>query len=106
VVDVPKFVDTFLTSKTPFETQSKLKRLMDYDGDLKNKKTIEMLPEAMLKVMFNFQKEGVKFGISKFGRLLLGDEMGVGKTIQALGIAYVFKNDWPLLIIVPASLKF
>jgi len=32
--------------------------------------------------------------------------MGVGKTIQALGIAYVFKNDWPLLIIVPASLKF
>ena len=32
--------------------------------------------------------------------------MGVGKTIQALGIAYIYKQDWPLLIITPASLKF
>ena len=38
--------------------------------------------------------------------MLLGDEMGVGKTVQAIGIAYLFKNDWPLLIIAPASLKF
>jgi SWI/SNF-related matrix-associated actin-dependent regulator 1 of chromatin subfamily A len=37
---------------------------------------------------------------------LIGDEMGVGKTIQALGIAYIYKQDWPLLIITPASLKF
>jgi SWI/SNF-related matrix-associated actin-dependent regulator 1 of chromatin subfamily A len=56
--------------------------------------------------MFEFQKVGVQFGISKFGRVLLGDEMGVGKTIQALGVSYAFKHDWPLLIIVPASLKF
>ena len=32
--------------------------------------------------------------------------MGVGKTIQAIAIAYLYKNDWPLLIITPASLKF
>ena len=32
--------------------------------------------------------------------------MGVGKTIQALAVAFVFKNDWPLLVICPASLKF
>jgi len=30
--------------------------------------------------------------------------MGVGKTIEALGIAYIYKDDWPLLIICPASL--
>jgi SWI/SNF-related matrix-associated actin-dependent regulator of chromatin subfamily A-like protein 1 len=35
----------------------------------------------MLDIMYNFQKEGVMFGIKKFGRILLGDEMGVGKTI-------------------------
>lgn len=32
--------------------------------------------------------------------------MGVGKTIQAVAIAYLYKNDWPLLVITPASLKF
>ena len=56
--------------------------------------------------MFQFQKEGVAFGIAKHGRFLLGDEMGVGKTIQALAIASVFRNDWPLLIICPSSLRY
>jgi SWI/SNF-related matrix-associated actin-dependent regulator 1 of chromatin subfamily A len=32
--------------------------------------------------------------------------MGVGKTIQSLGLAYIYKKDWPLLIICPSSLKF
>lgn len=36
---------------------------------------------------------------------MLADEMGVGKTIQALGIAYHYRKDWPLLIVCPASLK-
>ena len=32
--------------------------------------------------------------------------MGVGKTIQALGIAYMYKKDWPLLILAPSSLRY
>ncbi len=32
--------------------------------------------------------------------------MGVGKTIQALSIAYIYKTDWPLLIITPSSLRY
>ena len=31
--------------------------------------------------------------------------MGVGKTIQSLAVAYIFKHEWPLLIICPPSLK-
>ena len=31
--------------------------------------------------------------------------MGVGKTIQAISIAYLYRNDWPLLIICPSSLR-
>ena len=30
--------------------------------------------------------------------------MGVGKTIQAVGLAYIYKNEWPLLIFCPSSL--
>jgi SNF2 family DNA or RNA helicase len=29
--------------------------------------------------------------------------MGLGKSVQAISIAWVHKSTWPLLIIVPAS---
>ena len=32
--------------------------------------------------------------------------MGVGKTVQAICIMYLFKEDWPLMILCPSSLKF
>jgi SWI/SNF-related matrix-associated actin-dependent regulator 1 of chromatin subfamily A len=48
----------------------------------------------------------VEFGVKNFGRLLLGDEMGVGKTIQALGICAAYYSEWPVLIICPATLKY
>ena len=30
--------------------------------------------------MYLFQIQGIEFGVKKYGRFLLGDEMGVGKT--------------------------
>ncbi len=47
----------------------------------------------------------MQFALDHFGRVLIGDEMGVGKTIQALAIAYLYRRDWPVLIITPSSLK-
>lgn len=32
--------------------------------------------------------------------------MGLGKTLQALGIACYFKENWPLLIICPTSMRY
>lgn len=32
--------------------------------------------------------------------------MGVGKTIQAISISYLYRKDWPILIITPSSLRF
>ena len=32
--------------------------------------------------------------------------MGVGKTIQAIGIMTIYKEDWPVLILCPSSVKF
>jgi len=31
--------------------------------------------------------------------------MGVGKTIQAIATSFLYRKDWPVLIIVPSSLK-
>ncbi|KAL7430224.1 hypothetical protein ACHAXH_001502 [Discostella pseudostelligera] len=41
------------------------------------------------------------------GRILLGDEMGLGKTLTSLAIMLAYQtNEWPLLILCPASLRY
>ncbi|XP_012506909.1 PREDICTED: SWI/SNF-related matrix-associated actin-dependent regulator of chromatin subfamily A-like protein 1, partial [Propithecus coquereli] len=72
------------------------------------------VPEADLsevdpKLVFNlmpFQRAGVNFAIAKGGRLLLADDMGLGKTIQAICIAAFYRKEWPLLVVVPSSVRF
>lgn len=32
--------------------------------------------------------------------------MGVGKTVQAIAIQFLYRKDWPLLILCPSSLKY
>lgn len=58
----------------------------------------------MQESLYPYQKEGILFGIRNFGRVLIGDEMGVGKSIQAIAIACIYRYDWPLLLIVPSTL--
>ncbi|KAL7991821.1 hypothetical protein Chor_016077 [Crotalus horridus] len=53
-----------------------------------------------------FQREGVNFAISRGGRLLLADDMGLGKTIQAICIAAYYRKEWPLLVVVPSSVRY
>ncbi|XP_048200753.1 SWI/SNF-related matrix-associated actin-dependent regulator of chromatin subfamily A-like protein 1 [Perognathus longimembris pacificus] len=72
------------------------------------------IPEADLsgvdaKLVSNlmpFQRVGVNFAIAKRGRLLLADDMGLGKTIQAICIAAFYRKEWPLLVVVPSSVRF
>lgn len=33
-------------------------------------------------------------------------QMGLGKTVQAIAVAYAFRKEWPLLVVVPSSLKY
>uniref|UniRef100_H3AS33 SWI/SNF-related matrix-associated actin-dependent regulator of chromatin subfamily A-like protein 1 n=1 Tax=Latimeria chalumnae TaxID=7897 RepID=H3AS33_LATCH len=53
-----------------------------------------------------FQREGVNFAISREGCLILADDMGLGKTIQAICIAAYYRNEWPLLVVSPSSVRF
>ena len=65
----------------------------------------ESLPRRLRDAMYPFQVEGVKFALSRNGRCLLADQMGVGKTIQALAVGAAYLHEGPLLIIAPASLR-
>lgn len=46
------------------------------------------------------------FAVFKQGRLLLADDMGLGKTVQAICIAAYYRNEWPLLVVTPSSVRF
>lgn len=52
---------------------------------------------------YPYQREGIMFGLSK-KRFLIGDEPGLGKTLQSIGVADC-ANAYPCLVICPASLK-
>jgi hypothetical protein len=41
-----------------------------------------------------------------FSSCLIADEPGLGKTIQAIGVAWCFKDEWPLLVIAPSSARY
>ena len=63
------------------------------------------LPEHLRNALLPFQKQGIEFGLKRKGRCLIADEMGVGKTVQSIALAACYKDKWPLLIVVPASLR-
>ncbi len=52
---------------------------------------------------YPYQKEGIRFGLDKH-RLLIGDEPGLGKTLQSIGIVDT-ADAYPALVICPSSLK-
>ena len=84
----------------------KVTYIIDYKEDCKNPPKLNDLPKNLLKSLYRFQKQGIIFGIKKFSRLLIADEMGVGKTVQAIGLSSLYQKDWPVLVICPSSLKF
>jgi len=55
--------------------------------------------------MFPFQKQGVAFVERRNGNAIIGDSMGLGKTVQALAYLQLHPEKRPAVIVVPASLK-
>lgn len=63
------------------------------------------LSSKIINTLHEYQRHGIAFGVQHGGRVLLADEMGLGKTVQALGIVAFYKREWPVLVVVPASLR-
>ncbi|XP_070694755.1 SWI/SNF-related matrix-associated actin-dependent regulator of chromatin subfamily A-like protein 1 isoform X2 [Pempheris klunzingeri] len=67
---------------------------------------LSSIDPLLTRSLMPFQREGVNFAVSKQGRLLLADDMGLGKTVQAICIAAYYRNEWPLLVVAPSSVRF
>lgn len=85
--------------------RKKEEEIIDYTNDTRERK-VEQLPEKIQKILYDFQIEGINFGIEHHCRFLLADEMGVGKTIQAISLSYIYRDSWPVLIVCPGSMKY
>ena len=96
----------FLNQPGNDSKSKKVTYIIDYSQDCENSPKLNDLPKNLLKSLYRFQKQGIIFGIKKFSRLLIADEMGVGKTVQAIGLSSLYQKDWPVLVICPSSLKF
>lgn len=76
------------------------------DDDSKLSQDISILDPCLIESLMPFQKEGVSFAISLKGRVLIADDMGLGKTIQAIAIARYYKEEWPVLVVTPSSVRY
>lgn len=95
------------SSYTEIKFKSKGKEItIDYSSDEENKKSFGSLPASFKKKVYPFQKEGIEFALGKHCRILIADEMGVGKTIQAIGLCKLYQENWPVLIVCPGSVKY
>lgn len=93
-----KYVDTI--------PQNVLEALSDINTQKVEIDLSERLNSDFVESLFNYQREGIIFGIQHQGRCLIADDMGLGKTLQAIGLAIWYKEDWPLLIVCPSSLRY
>jgi SNF2 family DNA or RNA helicase len=49
------------------------------------------MPASLRGALMPFQLQGVQYGLARRGRVLIADEMGVGKTVQALALAACYQ---------------
>ena len=96
----------FLNQPGKDSKSKKVVYTIDYKEDCQKSPKLSDLPKSLYKSLYRFQKQGIIFGIKKFSRLLIADEMGVGKTVQAISLSSLYQKDWPVLVICPSSLKF
>lgn len=82
------------------------KKLKDWGFklDIKETEKKENIRKYLNKNTLPYQKDGVQFIFNKNGRALLADDMGIGKTFQAIAY-FEFVKKFPVLIVCPATLK-
>ena len=64
---------------------------------------MEVLKHNLKVTPYDYQQEGILFGLRK-KRFLIGDEPGLGKTLQSIGVVDC-AHAYPCLVICPSSLK-
>ena len=65
--------------------------LKDRNSEEDCNERFKRIPQGLQEALLPFQAEGVRYGLARRGRMLLADEMGVGKTLQAIALASCYR---------------
>tara|TARA_R110002074_G_scaffold114680_1_gene245154 strand:- start:426 stop:3134 length:2709 start_codon:yes stop_codon:yes gene_type:complete len=68
------------------------------------KRLANVFPEGYQ--LYPFQYVGVRFAELSGGRCLFGDDMGIGKTIQAIAYMGLHPENMPALVVCPSNVKY
>ena len=63
-----------------------------------------VLPDGL--DLYPFQYVGVRFAELAGGRALIGDDMGLGKTVTAIAYSILHGEQWPVLVVCPANVRY
>lgn len=70
-----------------------------------NQKTAQQTPHKIVSLLLPYQKEDLREIHRRNGRILIANEMGTGKTVEALSWLATSTNTKPAIIICPSILK-
>lgn len=104
IEDIPSFTMSIMNHKVPFSNDHQQR--YDFTLDDLKLKLEEFLPLHVYRSLTSFQRENVKKGLKMYGRVLINDESGLGKSLSALALALAYRIEWPLLVLCPMYVRY
>jgi len=92
-----------VSDSTDLKDEKKL--LCPEEISVEMKSPSENVPDALWCKLKDYQRLGVLKFVKLAGRMYLADDPGLGKTLQAIVCASMFKHRWPVLVVCPSSVK-
>ncbi|MFC2812261.1 MAG: DEAD/DEAH box helicase [Prevotella conceptionensis] len=71
--------------------------------ETKGKKGMSNIEHGLRVQPYDYQLDGIRYGMER-KRFMIGDEQGLGKTLEAIGIVNA-SMSYPCLVVCPSSLK-
>lgn len=65
----------------------------------------EFVDSEIYRSLTPTQRNGVLFGLERGGKVLFGDENGIGTIGEVLALIECYKEEWPVLVICPNILR-
>ena len=86
IEDIPQFTMNIMKTKAPYAMTSGAispdRKRYEYGSDKTTSlKFEEFLPPYIYKNLLPFQRDGVKKGLKMYGRVLINDDFGTGKSL-------------------------